>query len=134
MTGWFLPREQWRSCETPGYEVSNQGRVKSLAKIVPNGAGGKPMQERILKPWKSNGYLYVGLGRNVKETVHRLVAKAFLEPDERRAHVNHKNGLRNDNRAQNLEWVTPSENHIHAYRVLGRKRWTPKQPAEASAA
>jgi hypothetical protein len=119
MTGWFLPREQWRAC-APGYEVSNQGRVKSLAKVVPNGAGGKPMQERILKTWKTNGYLYVGLGRNFKTTVHRLVAAAFLEPDDSRPHVNHKNGFRADNRAENLEWVTSSENHLHAYRVLGR--------------
>lgn len=122
MTGWFYPTEEWRPSEVSGYEVSNQGRVKSLARVVGNGNGGKPLQERILKPWKSGGYQYVSCGRGHRLLVHRMVARAFLEPDDSRPHVNHKNGIRTDNRVENLEWATSSENHLHAYRELGRKR------------
>lgn len=54
--------------------------------------------------------------------VHRLVAEAFLGPSPSPGHyVNHKNGVKWDNRAENLEWATPSENQRHSFDVLGRK-------------
>jgi hypothetical protein len=52
---------------------------------------------------------------------HRYIAKKFIPNPENKPCVNHKDGNRSNNNLDNLEWVTYSENHKHAYRVLGRK-------------
>lgn len=54
-----------------------------------------------------------------KHMVHRLVLRAFTGVSG--PQCNHKNGVRNDNRLENLEWMTCSENIRHAFRVLGKK-------------
>lgn len=67
------------------------------------------------------GYLIVGLSKNGKRKnfyLHRLVAEAFIPNPENKPEVNHKKGNKYDNRACNLEWVTRSENQIHAKEVL----------------
>jgi len=100
------------------YQVSSHGRVMRVA------GGQGTWAERILRPRKGrNGYVRVGLsrgGENEDAYIHRLVAEAFLglqpSPDHE---VNHKNGIRDDNRVENLEWVTRSQNLKHAYRTLG---------------
>jgi len=102
------------------YQVSNRGRVMRIA------PGPGAVVGRILKPMGGgNGYLRVGLWRDRKRThlfVHRLVIEAHIGPAPSPDHeVNHKNGITDDNRVENLEWVTRSENERHAYRVLGRK-------------
>ena len=89
----------------PGYAVSDTGRVRS--------------QRMVLKPFvvKSTGYMQVNLSKRSRHFVHRLVAAAFCAP--RGDVVNHLNGDKADNRAENLEWTTQRENNIHKHRVLG---------------
>jgi hypothetical protein len=100
--------EQWKPVAGfTGYEVSDQGRVRSF----------KSGKAKILKQIKCKGYSYVNLykkGKKHFKSVHRLVAEAFLGIPEVKLEVNHKNGLKTDNRLSNLEWVTPLENMIHA--------------------
>ena len=73
---------------------------------------------RILKGGSAKGYPIVHLSRGGVSwygTVHRLVAQAFLENPEGKAEVNHIDGDKANNRVQNLEWATSSENRQHAY-------------------
>lgn len=113
--------EEWRPVvgyETR-YEVSDLGRVRSLA-----GRHGPYAAPWVLRPGLMNGYPYVNLRLNgIQKTycVHRLVARAFCSGFLPGLHVNHKNGVRHDNRVDNLEWVTPAENQRHSWRELGRK-------------
>lgn len=110
------------------YEVSNLGNVRAVEKL----RRGRSRSGRefvyirkagpLKKILKSIGYEQVGLGkRGVMrcELVHRLVAEAFLPNPLNKPQVNHKNGVKHDNRLENLEWATSSENGLHAYRVLG---------------
>ncbi len=103
-------KEIWKQIE--GYEglydISNHGHVKSVR------------SGKILSPeTKGDGYLRVTLGGK-HQRVHRLVAKAFIENTENKPEINHKNGIRNDNMVENLEWATPKENRLHAIQVLKR--------------
>lgn len=112
------------------YEVSSMGRVRSIDRIVRGKFGGDHLQPgRVLKQAvKVHGYHFVNLscdGRARCQHVHRLVAKAFLTADDARPEVNHKSGVKSDNSASNLEWVTKSENSKHAYRTGLRERKGP---------
>ena len=93
------------------YEVSDQGRVKSLlGRVRPKG--------HILKPIPhANDYLYVSLYRDHQGYpyhIARLVLQAFVGEPIDVIYVNHKNLDRTDNRLCNLEWVTPKQNAQHA--------------------
>ena len=101
--------ELWATIDDrPKYEVSSNGRVK-------NKRTGKILGRRLDKDGYPNVYLYNELGRGNNKKVHRLVATAFLEYDPERSQVNHINGNKEDNRVENLEWCTGSENIRHAY-------------------
>ena len=113
--------ESWK--DIPGfegaYQVSNLGRVRSLDR---RDRLGRRFRGRVLILQKyPNGYLHVALGRGPQHLVHRLVAGAFLQNASRLREVNHKNGNRADNRLENLEWVSSSDNKKHGYRELPRK-------------
>lgn len=104
--------ETWR--DIAGYEgiyqVSNHGRVKT--------------RKKIKTPQKNNrGYMTIMLYKNDGGRhflIHRLVAQAFIPNPENKATVNHKDGVRSNNKLDNLEWATYNENNLHMYKN-GRK-------------
>lgn len=112
------------------YQVSNFGNVKSIKRFHNTKTGGYIQNEHILKPVKTyrlntnkagnTEYLKVSLCKNGNSKtflLHRLVANAFIPNLYNKSYVNHKNGNGFDNRAENLEWVTTSENINHAWRT-----------------
>jgi len=113
------------------YEVSDEGCLRSVDREVRYKSSGTMIRRG--RPMKLNtnryGYVDVKLGKEGIETshlMHRLVAMAFLENPEAKPQVNHKNGNKGDNRLENLEWSTLSENRLHAYRELGSDCWLRK--------
>lgn len=110
--------EQWK--DIPGYEgyyqVSDMGRVRSLSRIVDMIHGGKyPVRGKILKPIlkKDTGYYAVGLLRDGARqvTIHSLVALCFIGPLPDGYHTHHKDDNKKNNRADNLEYLTPAEHN-----------------------
>jgi hypothetical protein len=110
------------------YEISNYGEIKTF--------NWKNLgREQIMRPaMDGSGYLRTMLKRDCDGKihtvkVHRLVALAFIDNPENKPHVNHLNGIRNDNRALNLEWCTRSENAKHSFKIGLSSNKGDKNPA-----
>ena len=111
--------EQWKTISRfPHYQVSNQGCVRRVVEVI----GGKL---GILSPYKvTNGYFRIALGcgkRRKTFGVHSLVATAFIGLCPEGYEVNHCDGKKENNSVSNLEYVTKSQNSIHAIK-LGLKK------------
>lgn len=96
------------------YEISRCGMIRNLHK-------------RIIKPQIKDGYLYIALnidsGKKYKTGVHQIVAQTYLSPPAESSYsVNHINNLKTDNRVENLEWSSQSEQVKQAWLNEGRKK------------
>lgn len=105
-----MTQDYWRETEeAPGYAVTSDGRVKRIK------------TDNVLSPSMNNsGYLTVNVGPKYDRRglgVHRLVARAFVDGYEPGLDVNHKNGIKTDNRAENLEWCSRSRNIRHSFDI-----------------
>lgn len=102
------------------YQVSNIGRVRRLK-------GYYCKNDKIIKSrYDKDGYLQICLSKNNKTKffrVHRLVACAFIDNLENKLYINHINGIKDDNRVENIEWCTASENQKHCIRTGLKKEY-----------
>lgn len=112
-----LEGEEWRDVEGfIGYQVSNMGRVKSMDRVSPGVSKKRHIYELILKMSKDkDGYDTIGFkigkfGKTYRLKVHRLVAKAFIPNPNNYECIDHINGVRDDNRVENLRWCTDKMN------------------------
>lgn len=135
-----LEGEEWR--DVVGYEglyeISNFGRVKSLERIRKDKNGKSyRLREKILKqPHDAYGYPVVGIvsheGVHRAKTVHRLLAMAFIPNPENKRCVDHINGIRSDNRLENLRWVTYKENTANMRRLNNQVEWCDRNLSDES--
>lgn len=108
--------EEWRNIDFTNnkYSVSSEGWIRN------NNTG------NILKPSiHKRGYLKINLdvdGRRYSKSMHRLIALTFIPNPENKPEVNHINGIHDDNRVVNLEWVTPEENIKHSVKNQLREK------------
>lgn len=109
--------ELWKTVENTNnaYEISSYGKLKRI-KPEANTFNG-----RILKPGLMRGYLnavFYNKGERVQKKIHTLVLHHFCRPKNKGECANHKNGIKTDNRIENLEWVTFKQNSLHSTKVL----------------
>jgi hypothetical protein len=98
--------------EFPKYYISRQGKVYNFK--------GLELKTRLDK----DGYLYVPLrkgGNSQRRSIHRLLATAYIPNPENLPVINHKNGIRRDNRIENLEWCSIQHNVKHGFDINGRQ-------------
>lgn len=114
------------------YEVSNLGRVRSKDRIIYRTKKGFQHKPGIIMnpTGNGNGYLIVPLNRHGKRKnhyVHRLVAEAFIDNPKCKPQVNHLDHNRKNNNAENLEWVTCTENIRYSAHLVRHPRFNNKK-------
>jgi hypothetical protein len=116
--------EEWK--DIPNYlglyQASSLGRIKSLQRVWQHPKGQRIFKEKIVAQTQNKwGYLYVELSNIESERkkyfAHVLCALTFIPNPENKPQVNHKLGVKDDNRITELEWNTRSENRKHAFRT-----------------
>ena len=121
--------ECWRPVVgRPGYDVSDQGRVRSndrTVQAVANIVYTSYRKGRFLKSWPdSTGHLVVGVGSRVRRHIHVLVLHAFCGPPPApKMQARHRNGNPADNKLTNLEWSTKSRNHQDIKHHAGQRNY-----------
>lgn len=106
-------------------EVSNTGRVRTVDSVRVGIKRGVPVPQRrkggIVSPYVArNGYVTFALkigAKRPKLLLHRVLAQAFVPGEFPGAHVNHINGVKTDNRLENLEWLSATENTRHQWQT-----------------
>ena len=91
------------------YQASNTSKIRSLSYM-----GHKGIVKELKQTKRKDGYLQVQLYKK-KCSVHRILAETFIDNPDNKSYINHRNGIKTDNRLENLEWCTASENVQHAY-------------------
>lgn len=129
---------EWRPIKNaPYYLVSDEGHVKSVERFVKTFNGEKeclrhipetyPLKEKDIRGYKNVSIIQYDLDmkpiKRYMRQVHRLVLETFNPVcNMENLQVNHIDGNKSNNKLSNLEWVTPKENTVHAYKVLNHKR------------
>ena len=113
-------KELWKPVK--GYEtiymISNKGRIKTVSRYIVyrKGTAAVFVKGRILNPVvNKRGYVHIRLNDKKDYSIHRLVALAFIDNPDNLPTIDHIDGNKQNNRVDNLEWVTYKENNQRAY-------------------
>lgn len=116
--------EIWKDIpQRPGYQASSEGRIRSIEREINWKSTKRIRKGKILTPYRNRrGYLEVRVAFGIRshrsglaQTIHKLVMWAFKPEKGENTQVNHINGIKTDNKPDNLEWCTNGQNGKHAY-------------------